>query len=108
VNIPAFFFFISIYIINCIRNKVTHGFFWSRELSIFFKEEDNTLDYEILTGVFLMAATKFCAFYVVILTFDYATKAGMNLGVITVIFNFCCISDTIVFYFAFNERLSKG
>lgn len=32
----------------------------------------------------------------------------MNLGIITVIFNFCCITDSIVFYFCFNERLSKG
>jgi hypothetical protein len=55
-----------------------------------------------------MSATKFCAFYFVIVTFAYATNAGMNLGVITVIFNFCCISDTIVFYFCFNERLTKG
>jgi hypothetical protein len=55
-----------------------------------------------------MSATKFCAFYFVIVTFAYATNAGMNLGVITVIFNFTCITDTIVFYFCFNEKLSKG
>ena len=91
-----------------IRNKLTHGFFWSRDLSIFFKDEDNSLDYENVLGVILMSVTKFFAFYFVITTFGYATLAGMNLGVITVIFNFCCISDTIVFYFCFNERLTKG
>jgi len=32
----------------------------------------------------------------------------MNLGIITVIFNFCCITDSVVFYFVFNEKLSKS
>lgn len=85
-----------------------HGFFWSKDVSVFFKEDDNSLDFENILGVILMALTKFCAFYFVILTFGYATNAGMNLGVVTVIFNFCCISDTIIFYFCFNERLTKG
>lgn len=85
-----------------------HGFFWSRELSIFYKEEDNSFDWEILMGVILMSLSKFVAFCCVIMTFNYAHSAGMNIGIITVIFNFCCITDSIVFFFFFNERLSKG
>lgn len=108
VNIPAFTFFICIYLVNCIRNKLLHGFYWSRESSIFFKDEDNSLDMGMVMAVVFMATAKFIAFYFVIVTFAYATEAGMNLGVITVIFNFTCISDTIVFYFCFNERLTKG
>lgn len=69
VNIPAFFFFSCIYIANMIRNKVMHGFYWSRELSIFFKDDDNSLDYENVLGVILMSFTKFFAFYFVVLTF---------------------------------------
>ena len=85
-----------------------HGFYWSREISIFFKEEDGSLDWGIVMGVVLMSFAKLMAFCFVVITFNYANAAGMNLGIITVVFNFCCITDTIVFYFCFNERLSKG
>lgn len=108
VNIPSFFLFMVVYVANFIRNKIYHGFFWSREVSIFFKEEDNTLDWSIVLGVFLMSFCKFCGFCLVVQTFHYATAAGMNLGIITVIFNFCCITDSVVFYFFFNEKLSKA
>ena len=47
-------------------------------------------------------------FCLVVVTFHFANEAGMNLGIITVIFNFCCITDSVVFYFVFNEKLSKG
>lgn len=32
----------------------------------------------------------------------------MNLGIITVIFNFCCVTDSIVFYYIFKEKLTKA
>jgi hypothetical protein len=108
VNIPSFFLFIIVYSINMIRNKMLYGFFWCKEVSIFYKEEDNTLDYSILLGVFLMSACKFLGFCMVVVTFNFATAAGMNLGIITVMFNFCCITDSIVFYFVFKEKLSKA
>jgi hypothetical protein len=108
VNIPSFIIFIVVYSINLIRNKIHHGFFWCREISIFFREEDNSLDWSIVGGVVLMSICKFCAFCLVILTFHYANAAGMNLGIITVIFNFCCITSSVIFYFVFDERLSKA
>lgn len=108
VNIPSFFLFLAVYAVNLIRNKIVHGFFWRKEVSIFFKEEDESLDYSILLGVVMMSFFKFVAFCLVVLTFNYASMAGMNLGIITVIFNFCCITDSIVFYFFFNEKLSKA
>ncbi|CDW86818.1 UNKNOWN [Stylonychia lemnae] len=107
VNIPSFCLFVVVYGVNLIRNKVIHGFFWCREVSIFFKEEDDTLDKSIVLGVCMMSLCKFFGFYMVVQTFNYATLAGMNLGIITVIFNFCCITDSIVFYFFFQEKLSK-
>ena len=85
-----------------------HGFFWNREMSIFYKEEDNTLDWSIVLGLVLMSMCKFGGFCCVILTFSYALKAGMNIGIITVIFNFCCVTDSIVFYFIFKEKLTKA
>ena len=91
-----------------IRNKVYHGFFWSREISIFFREEDNTLDWSVVAGVVLMSICKLCGFSLVVITFHYANAAGMNLGIITVIFNFCCITSSVVFYFVFQEKLSKA
>lgn len=108
VNIPSFILFMGVYSINLIRNKVLHGFFWSREISIFFKEEDNSIDWVNIGGVFLMSFCKFCGFCLVVITFNYATAAGMNLGIITVIFNFCCITDSVVFYFIFKEKLSRA
>jgi len=96
-----------VYGVNLLRNKVLYGFFWCKEVSIFFKEEDETLDKSIILGVCMMSSCKFLGFFMVVKTFHYATMAGMNLGIITVIFNFCCITDSIVFYFIFNERLSK-
>ena len=98
----------TVYGINMIRNKLIHGFYWSREISIFFKEEDNSIDWSIILGVVMMSFCKFCGFCLVVLTFNYATRAGMNLGIITVIFNFCCITDSVVFYFVFNEKLSRA
>jgi hypothetical protein len=85
-----------------------YGFFWCREISIFFKAEDNTVDWYCIMGAFLMSFCKFCGFCLVVLTFHNANAAGMNLGIITVIFNFCCITDSVVFYFVFNEKLSKS
>jgi hypothetical protein len=85
-----------------------HGFFWCREVSIFFREEDNSFDWSILLGVILMSFCKFCGFCLVVLTFHFANAAGMNLGIITVIFNFCCITDSVVFYFVFKEKLSMA
>lgn len=108
MNIPSFCIFTLIYGINCIRNKIMHGFYWKKEISIFFKEEDDSFDWFIFLGVCLLSLFKFIAFCFVVQTFNYAIKAGINLGIITVIFNFCCITDSIVFYFCFNERLSKG
>jgi len=108
VNIPSFFLFMVVYGVNFIRNKLVHGFYWSREISIFFKEEDNSLDWSVVLGVFLMSFCKFCGFCLVVMTFHYATLAGLNLGIITVIFNFCCITDSVVFYFVFKEKLSRA
>ncbi len=108
VNIPAFFLFVIVYIANLIRNKYIHGFYWSREISIFFKEQDNSVDWSIIFGVMMMSLMKFCAFCMVVLTFNFASKAGMNLGIITVIFNFCCVTDSIVFYYIFKEKLTKA
>ena len=105
---PAFFIFLFIYIANAIRNKIMHGFFWSKDISIFFKEEDGTFDYHILAGVVMLSLCKFLGFCCVVMTFNYAIAAGMNLGIITVVFNFTCITDSIVFYFVFNEKLTKG
>jgi drug/metabolite transporter (DMT)-like permease len=84
-----------------------HGFYWSRDISIFFRDDD-TFDWFILLGVVLMSISKFIAFCFVVLTFNYAIAAGINLGIITVIFNFCCITDSIIFYIFFHEKLSKG
>lgn len=108
VNIPSFFIFIVIYAINAIRNKILYGFYWKKEISIFFREEDQTLDWSIVAGVLMMSLCKFLGFCFVILTFNYAIAAGMNLGIVTVVFNFVCITDSIIFYFFFNERLTKG
>ncbi len=108
VNIPSFFLFTIIYGINLIRNKILHGFFWSKEVSIFFKEEDNKIDWLNILGVTLMSFCKFCGFCLVVATFHYANAAGMNLGIITVIFSFTCITDSIVFYFIFKEKLTKS
>ncbi len=108
VNIPSFFLFMAVYAINLIRNKYMYGFFWCREVSIFFKPEDKSFDWTIIGGALLMSFCKFCGFCLVVLTFHYANAAGMNLGIITVIFNFCCITDSVVFYFVFNEKLSKS
>jgi drug/metabolite transporter (DMT)-like permease len=108
VNIPSFFIFLIIYLVNFIRNKLRHGYYWSKDISIFFKEEDNSIDWFIILGVVLMSTCKFIAFCFVVLTFNYAIAAGINLGIITVIFNFCCITDSIIFYIFFNEKLSKG
>ena len=85
-----------------------HGIFWSREISIFFKEEDNSIDFSMIFGAVLMAGCKLMAFCLVVVTFHFANAAGMNLGIITVLFNFCCITDSVVFYFVFKEKLSKG
>lgn len=108
VNIPSFFLFMIVYGVNLIRNKFLHGFFWCKEVSIFFKEEDNTFDWSVLLGAVLMSLSKFCGFCLVVMTFLYANAAGMNLGIITVIFNFCCITDSVVFYFVFKEKLSRA
>ena len=108
VNIPSFAIFLVIYGTNCIRNKIMHGFFWCREISIFYKEEDNSFDWVIFLGVCMLSLIKFIAFYFVVLTFKYALHAGINLGIISVMFNFCCITDSIVFYFFFDEKLTKG
>lgn len=98
----------AVYAANAFRNKMIHGFYWSREISIFFKEEDNSLDWMNLLGVCLMSFCKFCGFCLVVVTFHYANQAGMNIGIITVIFNFCCITDSVVFYLVFNEKLSRA
>lgn len=100
--------FVAVYGVNFIRNKFIHGFYWSKETSIFFKEEDNSIDWGNVMGVLLMSFCKFCGFCLVVKTFQYANAAGMNLGIITVIFNFCCITSSVVFYFVFNEKLSKS
>ena len=100
--------FIVIYGINFARNKYYLGFYWSREISIFFKEADNSIDWTVVLGVVLMSACKLGGFCLVVITFHFANAAGINLGIITVIFNFCCITDSIVFYFVFNEKLSKA
>lgn len=84
-----------------------HGFYWSKEVSIFYKD-DESFDYMNLLGVVAMATTKFFAFCLVVMTFKFAMLADMNLGVITVIFNFTCITDSILFYYVFNEKLTKG
>ena len=97
-----------VYLVNLIRNKIYHGFYWSKEISIFFKEEDESIDWMNVLGVFLMSFCKFCGFCLVVLTFSFANAAGMNLGIITVIFNFCCITDSVVFYFVFKEKLSRA
>ena len=51
--------FVVVYAINYIRNKYVHGFYWSKEISIFYKEEDDTIDYTVVLGVFLMSLCKF-------------------------------------------------
>lgn len=107
VNIPAFFCFLTIYLINIIRNKIMHGFYWSKDISIFYKD-DGSFDWFNLMGVFAMAFAKLSGFCLVVMTFSYAMEANMNLGVITVIFNFTCISDSILFYFVFHEKLTRG
>ena len=73
VNIPSFCLFTLVYSINLVRNRIIHGFFWRREISIFFKEEDNTVDWSIVFGVCLMSFCKLCAFSLVVITFYYAT-----------------------------------
>jgi drug/metabolite transporter (DMT)-like permease len=98
----------SVYGVNALRNRLLHGFYWSRKISIFFNEEDDSIDWINVLGVCLMSFCKFCGFCLVVQTFQYANAAGMNLGIITVIFNFCCITDSVVFYFVFNEKLSKS
>ena len=108
VNVPSFLIFICIYIANFVRNKIFYGFYWSREVSIFFKDEDESIDWHNILGVFAMSFCKFCGFCMVIITFNFAVAAGMNLGIITVIFNFCCVTDSVLFYFIFNEKLSKA
>ena len=107
VNIPSFLLFMLVYAANLLRNKYYYGFYWSRETSIFFREADNSLDWSVVLGVVLMSFCKLCGFCLVVITFHYANAAGMNLGIITVIFNFCCITDSVVFYFVFNEKLSR-
>ena len=107
VNIPSFLLFMLVYAANLLRNKYYYGFYWSRETSIFFRESDNSLDWSVVLGVVLMSFCKLCGFCLVVITFHYANAAGMNLGIITVIFNFCCITDSVVFYFVFNEKLSR-
>jgi hypothetical protein len=62
----------SIYLANAVRNKIVHGFFWSKEVSIFFKEEDGTIDFHNILGATLMALCKFLGFCCVIMTFNYA------------------------------------
>lgn len=76
-------------------------------MSIFYTDE-GYLDYSILFGLVLMSFFKFMGFVFVVITFKYAIAAGMNLGIVTVVFNFCCITDSVVFYFFFDEKLSKG
>lgn len=97
-----------VYAVNLCRNRMVHGFYWSKDISIFYKEDDDSLDWSVILGVFLMSLAKFLGFCMVVVTFNFAHAAGMNLGIITVIFNFCCITDSVVFYFVFNERLSKA
>lgn len=55
-----------------------------------------------------MSLCKFLGFCFVVLTFNYAIAAGMNIGIITVVFNFVCITDSVIFYFFFGEKLTKG
>jgi len=55
-----------VYGVNLIRNKVVHGFFWSKEVSIFFKEDDETLDKSIILGVVMMSLCKFLGFFMVV------------------------------------------
>ena len=37
VNIPSFFLFMIVYGVNLARNKLLHGFYWCKEVSIFFR-----------------------------------------------------------------------
>jgi len=96
----------TIYIVNALRNKLLYGFFYNKEASVWYTDQGK-IDLINLTCVLLMAIAKFIGFLFVIFTFDYSMQAGMNLGVVTVIFNFTCIIDSILFYFIFKEKLTK-
>lgn len=91
------------------RYHKMNGVYWKKRDCVFF--EQNSIDgyyfkWVNLIGLFLRAGLVFASLLLVVVTYDLSTKAGINQGISSSLFQASCMFTAIIFYFVFHQRLS--
>ena len=103
----AFLVYFILKIVRLICFKCKNGKWAKTEGSAWVKEEDGKIRWLSLVPLFGNIACNIG--YTIVMTFawNFAEQAGLNPGIISSLLSFASVFNIVVFYCAFNERVSK-
>ena len=86
-------------------NRYTKGTYFVWDNSNFY--EGIHFNWMNLLGLILRATVNITYQLAVLFALMYASRAGLNQGVVSSIFSLYCVYTSIIFYFLFHERLTR-
>ena len=86
-------------------NRFTKGTYFDWDNSNFYR--GNCFNWTNLVGLILRATVNIIYQLAVLFALMFADRGGINQGVVSSIFSLYCIYTSIIFYFLFNERLTR-